>query len=362
MSNMTVYRKGFVLSLAIVLLTFGLQGVGYCQADSTADPELSVNHIYDKVIRSVVWIITNNSQGSGVLIDRDLRIVVTNHHVTKDHKAMMVCFPVRDRNGDLIEDREFYVDNLEILTRLGYASEGRIMDNDSEKDLAIVQLSGLPETAREIEYNFNYPAHFGLNRKDLVHIFGNPGDLNLWRWTLGAFQGVDQGLLRINADIYPGNSGGPVVNGHGILIGLATLSNRGTDTWAIPSSDIKDLLIGLQPRQIFSIQNNTGFTVHYQIRWKEDKEWKNTAVKQGVTMNHWYNGPAVAIPEGYPKIRFDYIANDEEFTPLTYELGTYIRILGSDPGAHIRREDARRYHFGYNSHTKKLDLYDSGTK
>ena len=51
MSNLTVYRNGFMLSLAIVLLTFGLQGVGYCQADSTADPELSVNHIYDKVIR-----------------------------------------------------------------------------------------------------------------------------------------------------------------------------------------------------------------------------------------------------------------------------------------------------------------------
>ena len=329
MKNSIAYRKGIVLILATVCWVFGLQGVGYSQDDLGTDTELSVNYIYDKVIRSVTWIVANDRQGSGVLINRDLRIVVTNHHVTQDHESVVVYFPVRDWKGDLITDRQFYLDNSEILTQLGYATLGRIIAIEPENDLAIVQLSGLPETAREVEYSFSQPAHLDMNRNDLVQIFGNPGDLRLWRWTLGAFQRVEQEMLLINADIYEGNSGGPVVNDRGMLVGIATLSNQSTDTWAIPIQFIRDLLNTLRPRQIFSIQNKTGFTLHYQIKWTEENEWKNTVVKQGNTMTHWYTGSSENIPNDYPKIRFDYDASDSEFTPRIYPLKTYTRNLGS---------------------------------
>ena len=225
MKNLAVYRKGFVLSLVTVLLTFG-----YSQAE-----ELSVDHTHDKVITSVVWIVNTDtkSQGSGVLIDKKLRRVVTNHHVAKKNESIMVFFPVRDRNGKLITDRNFYVNdrNWGILTRLGYAIKGHVIAQSSENDLAILRLDGIPETAREIEYDFNYPDN--RRKNSMVHIFGNPGNLMLWRWTLGRFQKVDKEMLRINADIYKGNSGGPVVNDQGMLIGIATRSNLSTVTWAI---------------------------------------------------------------------------------------------------------------------------------
>ena len=76
-------------------------------------------------------------------------------------------------------------------------------------------------------------------------------------------------------------------------------------------------------------------------------------------MTHWNSAKNVA--EGYPKIYFDHIANDEKMTPRYYNLKTYVRNLGSGVNpSHIK--DAREYHFGYNSRTKILDLYDSEKK
>ena len=329
--------------------------------DLATPQELRVDQIYDKVIRSVVWVVTPDLQGSGVLIDTDLRIVVTNHHVTNRSKLIWVFFPVRDLNGDLIEDRDFYLNknNLGMLRRLGYATLGRIIAEAPNTDLAIVQLDGLPETARKIKYDFSYPVHLRMNKNDRVQIFGNPGDLNLWRWTAGFFQVVDQGLLHINAGTYKGNSGGPVINDQGMLIGIATLSNARTDTWAVPTSYINDLLNTLAPIQIFSIKNNTAFTVYYQTRWAEADIWMPAAIKPFGTMNHWCNRTLKNIPQGYPKIRFDYIANDGKFTPRVYELQTYTRIFGTDVGDRISHEDTRKYQFVYNSQTLILDLYDA---
>lgn len=356
MSKLIVYGKGILLILSMI---FGLPNVGYSQVD-----ELNVDYIYDKVVASLVWIVNPDDrvQGSGVLIDKELRILVTNYHVTKDNESVIVFFPLRDWSGKLIEDRDFYMNknNFGVLKRLGYSTTGRIIAKDPEIDLAIVQIQELPETAREIEYNFSYSVHHSMSRGDMVQIFGNPGDLMLWRWTFGRFQKVEKEMLFINADIYKGNSGGPVVNDQGMLIGIATRSNERTVTWAIPSNKIGDLLNTLKPRHIFSIQNKTGFTVTYYTKWKETDNWKKTEVKSAGAWNHWYTGSLKNTPAGYPQIRFDYIANDGRVTyqAKPYRLETYTRRLGSGVKPD-RKKDARKYHFRYNSRTQRLVLYDS---
>ena len=378
MRNLSLYRKIFVLTLAIVLLTLSAQSIGYSQdvfrvphVETPLEPRrLSVDEIYDKTIQSLVWIVSginqDNSmlQGSGVLIDRELRLAVTNHHVVKDVKdndEIAVFFPVRDKQGILIDERDFYVNknNLGVLMRLGYAVDGRIIAKEPKTDLAIIQLEGLPDTAREIEHNFNYSVHLNMNNRDQVQIFGNPGGLKLWKWASGFFESVDQGMIKIHAGIYKGNSGGPVLDDQGMLIGIATLSNEQHTAWAVPANHIKDLLNTLQSRHVFSITNNTAFTVHYYTKWSAGSNWKKTSVKSHQIMTHWNSAKNVA--EGYPKIYFDHIANDEEMTPRQYHLKTYVRNLGAGvTPSHIK--DAREYHFGYNSRTKILDLYDSQKK
>lgn len=372
MKKMSLYRKVTILTIVTVLSMFCLQSISFSQFPSarqretfstSINPKLSVDQVYNKTINSLVWIVSKSGQGSGVLIDEDLKLAVTNHHVTKDHEEVAVFFPIRDRYGILIDDREFYLNksNLGVLMRLGYASSGRIVANEPKTDLAIIQLDGFPDTAREIEHNFNYPTHLYMDDEERVQIFGNPGGLELWKWAAGFFQEVEQGMLKINAGIYKGNSGGPVLNDQGELIGIATLSNERHTTWAVPAKYIKDLLNTLQPRQVFSIHNNTTFTVHYEVKWSLNNDWTETTVKPHQVMNHWYSVEARNIQDGYPKIRFDHIANDDKVTYQGYALQTYTRRLGSGV-VPSRDKDAREYQFGYNSRTKKLDLYDSEKK
>jgi len=45
-------------------------------------PDLPAQQIYNQAINSVVWIHAGEFTGSGVLIDRKRKLVVTNQHVT----------------------------------------------------------------------------------------------------------------------------------------------------------------------------------------------------------------------------------------------------------------------------------------
>ncbi|RKU16678.1 hypothetical protein C6501_05330 [Candidatus Poribacteria bacterium] len=383
MRNLILYRKIFVLTLVIVLSVFGISDIGYSQFEKnttednsaqfdiiTTIPELSVDQIYEKAIRSVVWIRTpNGGQASGVLISRELRLAVTNAHVTNKSKRIDVYFPVRNRKGILISDRNFYVNekNWEVLKELGYYTSGRVIAENFKTDLALISLDGLPETARQIEFSSDFELKMKINSP--VEVLGNPGALDLWRWTAGRFQTVYQTenkveQLHIKADIFGGNSGGPVLNNRGKLIGIVKESDRLMNTLAIPTKYIVELLSTLELRHIFSIKNYTVFSVPYQIKWTEDGTWvQQEPLKPGEGLIHWYTGSSDNIPSGYPQVRFDYVAGDREVTFKSYSVETYSRFFGPDIRDRVGRDmDARAYHFGYDSRTKKLTLYDSEKK
>ena len=210
----------------------------------TAEPELSRKQIRDRARNSLLWVVVpvpwtggKESQGSGVLIDEKSALVVTNHHVTEDNpSSVWAFFPARDRDGNLISERIFVEDpeRRNTLEQLGYAVKGRVIAEDPENDLAIVRLDGLPETAREVDYDLSNPPGNYMESDEGVEIFGNPADLQLWRWTAGFYQGIHpdpesgKDRLHLDASIYGGNSGGPVLDERGRLIGVVSQSNMDT--------------------------------------------------------------------------------------------------------------------------------------
>ncbi len=369
MKNLILFQKVIVFTLTIVLMC-GIQGIGYSQNSTefnfTTTPELSVDQIYEKAIPSVIWIRTpNGNEASGVLINRELGLAVTNAHVTNGSKRIDAYFPVRNRKGILISDRKFYLNknNTGVLKELGYYTSGRVIAEDFNTDLALIDVDGLPETARHIEFD----SVLGMNMNDPVEILGNPGPLALWRWTAGRFQAIYQteknsvDQLHIKADIFGGHSGGPVLNSSGKLIGIVSRSDRLKNAFAVPTKYITELLSRLKLRHIFSVRNYTSFNVSYQIKWTESENWdQQEPLKPGGGWIHWYTGSSDNIPSGYPQVRFDYIAGDREVTFKHYSVKTYSRFFGPDISDRVGRDmDAREYHFGYNSRTKELILYDS---
>ena len=92
-----------------------------------------------------------------------------------------------------------------MLKRLGYYTKGHVVAKNEKTDLAIIKLDGLPETTREIDWNFTSPA---TKAGELVYILGNPAKQDLWRWTLGEFLNDHGDFLHIQSDVFDGNSGG----------------------------------------------------------------------------------------------------------------------------------------------------------
>ena len=115
--------------------------------------------------------------------------------------------------------------------------------SNEDIDLAIIRLDGFPETVSEIDWNFTMPT---INTGELVYILGNPGGQDLWRWTLGEYLNDHSDSLYIQSDVFGGNSGGPVLDKQGILIGIVARSDRHMNALAIPARYISGLLSGSQ--------------------------------------------------------------------------------------------------------------------
>ena len=207
---------------------------------SSHSPKPTANQIYNNAVRAVMWIVNPGiGEGSGVLIDKKFKLAITNAHVTGKQNTIDVYFPAPDENGELIKDRNFYLTNSGVLKRLDYYTKGHVVAGDEKTDLAIIKLDGLPETAREIDWSLTTPA---TNSGDIVYILGNPVGQELWRWTLGEFLNDHGDFLHIQSDVFGGNSGGPVLNKQGVLLGIVARSDRHMNALAIPVRDISRLL------------------------------------------------------------------------------------------------------------------------
>ena len=332
--------------------------------DPVGPPDLPAQQIYDQAIKSVLWITTVSGHGSGVIIDQERRLAVTNQHVTGNNAWVTVYFPGRDESGALVRDMEFYRNNYRRLERLGYATQGRVIATDAVNDVAIIQLNQLSPIAEEINHDFSMQVETSMRRGDKVHILGNPGN-RLWNWTQGTFLGAYEvclleggACLEMEGDAEGGNSGGPILNGQGVLIGILAEGTDDTVALASPLKSIKALLDTVGPKHTFRIRNNAGFTVSYYVKWSEERGWSRYSLDSGRIRSHW--GTGNVLPFEYPKIAFDRIVNDGEFTQRTYSLDTFLRYFGDNYGSHVTADDAEKYVFEYDRWSSTLDLYSDG--
>ena len=325
-------------------------------------PDLPAQQIYNQAINSVVWIHTAERTGSGVLIDLGRKLVVTNRHVTDTAVWVDVFFPYK-QNGSVNKMTNFYESNKALLERERYFTKGKVIAQNVGNDLAIVQLIQIPATAREIKYDFSRNVEDSMRQGDKVHILGNPGE-RLWNWTQGTFQQVwtdclPGDCLEIEGDAEAGNSGGPVLNGQGMLIGILTAGTDETVTIAAPVRNVRTLLNTVPanltpisaptyPKRVFRIRNNTGVTIPYEIQWSPSNDWQSNSLETGLIRTHPSGGQN--IPSGYPKIRFDHIAGDQAVTYRRYNLDTALFRQNNN-------NNAPTYRFEYNQRGDELDLF-----
>ncbi|MEH6452669.1 MAG: DegQ family serine endoprotease [Psychromonas sp.] len=140
------------------------------------------------------------SAGSGVIVDADQGIVMTNYHVIKDSDEIHVS---------LIDGRSY---------------QAKLMGSDPDLDIAILQIEAKQLT--QVEINDSRILEVG----DYVVAIGNPFGLGqtvttgivsaMGRSGLG-LEGYEN-FIQTDASINPGNSGGALVNLKGELVGINT--------------------------------------------------------------------------------------------------------------------------------------------
>lgn len=107
----------------------------------------------------------------------------------------------------------------------------------------------------------------------------------------------------------------------------------------------------------FSVENQTGVTIRYQVRWGSEHAWKSIALASGHIETHSY--PLGEDPHGKapaPYVRFDRVAGDGAVTPKEYHMRFHaVGYAGFGPTTN--RAEPKRYFFKFAADGRTLDIF-----
>ena len=208
---------------------------------------LSMQEIYDRNIPSVVSVICDSSTGTGVVLSQE-GYVVTNCHVVEGAGTIQVL---------LTDERQI---------------EAHLVGADAISDLAVLR----------IDAENLIPAEFGdsgvLDVGDSVAAIGDPLGVE-FRGTMtnGIVSAINRNvatggrtmtLIQTNAALNSGNSGGPLINCYGQVVGINTMKigvfsdSSGVEGigFAIPSTTVLDVVNQLITQGYVSGRPSLGIT------------------------------------------------------------------------------------------------------
>jgi len=240
-----------IVVAALITLVIGLgignrddsrNGFGLLPASAKIEvfDESQVQSLYDSAIEAVVKIETSesgsgsffrqNGQGSGFLIDNSGNFL-TNHHVIDG------------------------ADRVTVTLESGRRISGEVVGSDPGNDLALVHVDpSRVEGIIPLVLADSSKVRPGALAIALGSPFGLQGSV-----TVGVVSGVDRSLpsstrrpivnmIQTDAAIFPGNSGGPLLNSAGEVIGINTaIASRGNESlgFAVPSNTARSILARL---------------------------------------------------------------------------------------------------------------------
>ncbi|MEM9364497.1 MAG: serine protease [Planctomycetota bacterium] len=205
---------------------------------------------YNRGLNSTAWVLALNADGNvtgtGVLVDQERRLLVTNAHVVGASRNVVIFFRSM-KNGEPIVDKQHYLTNAVKL-----AVKGRVLHVDRQRDLALVQLTKVPSGIQAIPMAEN-----STRPGSRIDSIGNPGSSEaLWVFTTGSVRAVYQKqfstgsgehkfkVVETQSPLNTGDSGGPVLNEDGELVAIVqAISKRGNlFSFCVDISEVRTFL------------------------------------------------------------------------------------------------------------------------
>lgn len=171
------------------------------------------------VAPSVLKINTSSGSGTGFFL-KEKQLLVTNHHVIAGNKKVSIEDQQQDR----------YL--------------GHVVFTNPDVDLALLRVEGLPADIPSMTLASASPIHAG----DKVHVLGFPFGMpfTVTEGIVSAARQLMDGKYYIQTDaaVNPGNSGGPVLNQNGEVVGVTTAKFTNADNvgFAIPLMALEEAI------------------------------------------------------------------------------------------------------------------------
>ena len=184
------------------------------------------SQIIGKIKPATVYIETQDGAGSGMIFTTD-GYVLTNAHVVKGYSS------------------------VDISISSGETLSGKVVGRDEEADLAVIKIAS-EKTFSKVNFGDSSKTEQGEEVFTLGFPFGIKGDVSFKEGTISR---RIEGYFETSAEIHPGNSGGPLVNRYGQVIGVNTaiygksvagLQLGETIKLAIPINTAKNLIVDLK--------------------------------------------------------------------------------------------------------------------
>lgn len=200
-SKFVIILIAFAMTFYIISLfprVISIPAIDFLQASNRLSQDEQVAAFKE----AVVVIEANDSKGTGFAISED-GTILTNHHVIEDNQNVVVAF---------LEEGLF---------------DGVVVEEYPQIDLAVIEVNG-----NDLPY-LNLDENASAEQGDYIQFIGNPlffngianegtviGPVQLSDW--------EKEVMMIQAPVYRGNSGSPVINEAGDVIGVifATLNHE----------------------------------------------------------------------------------------------------------------------------------------
>ncbi|MFC4024568.1 S1C family serine protease [Oceanobacillus longus] len=175
---------------ALLPQTFSIPAIDFLITSA----KLSTDEDIQRYKKAVVVVETDDSKGTGFSITED-GTILTNHHVVEGEESVTVAFP--DEGLFNAEVEETYPDIDLAVLQIG------------EEDLPYLTLS------EKTVFDENEPIHFIGNP---LRFNGIANEGNILGYT--QLSNWDKEVLMIKAPVYRGNSGSPIINEDGEVLGI----------------------------------------------------------------------------------------------------------------------------------------------
>jgi S1-C subfamily serine protease len=216
-------------------------------ADAPATPELTsdlplpsampLENIIEHAMPGVVMVQTEKTSGSGFLVRPDL--VVTNAHVTAGYLFVTVT------------------------SQTGVKTQGRVAQFSDDYDIALVLVGGTSPTDAQLPLGASSALRLGQG----IVALGWAQSLEQHTVTRGVITGLRQvgtrPMIQTDAAPHPGDSGGPLLDRTGQVVGITTIRIDGPSSsggLAVPIDDLKPFLDRVSA-SVLTIPRSSGSTI-----------------------------------------------------------------------------------------------------